>query len=361
MKTLLDPNNRDLIDAQLAVLHGTDLGDPTVALVYGNGVSEEDRLYRSQSPVEQLSVTALGDSLTEIGLKWAELDPCSPAFVQDVTTNYDLVLSNLHGPYGEDGCLQGLLDWVRVPYCGNGVAACAVGADKIHSKAFMTALGIPTPPWQVWNGSAISVRWSGLPLMIKPSLGGSSVGMQLVRHGDELRTALRRARDVDQAPVLVEEFISGTPVTVGLLELPGGIVAFPPLTTDVHGADYYDAATKLDADRRGPVTVELAEFPPHILELLTRHAYTLWDVMGCRGALRVDFIVTGQGVPYALEVNPTPGMSRDGNFAIGACTVGMSHADMVRAYVHEALSRPAYDVPLPAPQFTGPSRAGNAA
>lgn len=90
-----------------------------VALIYGP-VSAEDRLYHSKCPIEQRSVTALAEALEEIGARWRVLNPCEPDFIAELV-GYDVALSNLHGPYGEDGRLQGLLDYLRVPYCGSGV------------------------------------------------------------------------------------------------------------------------------------------------------------------------------------------------------------------------------------------------
>lgn len=352
MKPIIDARHRDRIDEQAAALRAWCPGGLSVGLAYG-GVSAEDQLYKSKSPVKQLSSTALGESLTAAGFTWQVVDPCTPTFVQGLT-QYDVVLSNLHGPYGEDGRLQGMLDYLRVPYCGNGVTACAIGADKIKSKEYMGALGIPTPPWQVWKGTPDDVfRWPGRPVMVKPTLGGSSVGMTLVKSENDLPHALAAALDVDPSPALIEEFISGTPVTVGMLELPEAVVAFPPLATYVHEAEFYDADAKLDVQGRGTVTVEPAELPGHVQDLLTRYASMLWNALDCRGAIRVDFMVTSAGATYALEINPTPGMSREANFITGAGLLGLSHTDVVRAYLHEALTRPTYDVPLPVPVFTG--------
>jgi D-alanine-D-alanine ligase len=133
--------------------------------------------------------------------------------------------------------------------------------------------------------------------------------------------------------------------------MPGGLVAFPPLATEVHAGEFYDAASKLDAYAQGIVSVHAAELPAAVVDSLTRHALTLWDGLGCRGAARIDFMVTDTGQLYALEVNTTPGMSREGNFITGARLCGLSHADVVRAVIHEALTRPSYDVPLPIPVF----------
>ncbi|MGI5143936.1 hypothetical protein [Streptomyces sp. CA-106110] len=107
--------------------------------------------------------------------------------------------------------------------------------------------------------------------------------------------------------------------------------------------------------------MEQAEFPNHAHALVTRYAYILWDALSCHGGIRVDFMVTSAGARYALEINPTLGMSREANFGTGAGLVGLSHTDVVRAYLHEALTRPAYDVPLSAPVFTGTSEPRDAA
>ncbi|MER6492881.1 D-alanine--D-alanine ligase family protein [Streptomyces griseorubiginosus] len=330
-----------------------------VALIYGP-VSAEDRLYHSKCPVEQRSVTALGTALEEIGARWKVLNPCEPDFIINLAA-YDVALSNLHGPYGEDGRLQGLLDYLRVPYCGSGVAASAVAADKILCKRVMLTLGVPTPGWHVWSGAG-PVTWNGRPVMIKPPFGGSSVGMSLVRDPADLPAALADAAGNEGAEVLVEEYVTGTPMTVGLLELPGGtVVVFPPLTTEAADADFYDANTKLDADSRGAVIVRAADLEPEVLSQVTEHARKLWDGLGLRGSARIDFILTEDDDPYVLEVNSTPGMSRDSNFAVGAAMVGLTHTDVVLAMLHEALARPPYDVPLPTPAFAGTTRAREAA
>lgn len=329
-----------------------------VALVYGP-VSAEDRLYHSECPVEQRSVTALGEALDGLGAQWSVLNPTEPGFIADLA-GYDVALSNLHGPYGEDGRLQGLLDYLRVPYCGSGVAASAVAADKILCKRVMLTLGVPTPGWRVWSGGP--VNWNGRPVMVKPPFGGSSVGMSLVREAADLPRALANAAGEEGADVLIEDYMSGTPLTVGLLELPGGpVLVFPPLTTEATEAEFYDADTKLNVESKGAVTVQGAELTPDVLSRVTRDARILWDGLGLRGLARIDFILAEDGEPYVLEVNSTPGMSRDSNFVVGAAMVGLTHTDVVLAMLHEALARQPYDVPLPAPVFSGTTATREAA
>ncbi len=327
---------------------GRTLGRISVALVYG-GVSAEDQLYIRKSPPEQLSVTALSDTLTGLGVRYEVLDPCRPSFIRDLA-RFDVALPNLHGPYGEDGRLQGLLDYLRVPYCGSGVAAAAIAADKIVCKRLMESLAVPTPPWRTWPGP--DAVWPGRPVMVKPRMGGSSVGISLVRREDDLAAAITAAEAGDPPGVLIEDHLPGLPVTIGVLELPGGIVIFPPLATQVDDGDFYDADAKLDAAGEGTVTCAQADLPAPVTAALNSHVRTLWDGLGCHGMARIDFIAADDGTVAALEVNTTPGMSYESNFITAAGLLGLGHADVVIAMLREALTRPRYDAPLPVPDFT---------
>ncbi|GAA0436646.1 D-alanine--D-alanine ligase family protein [Streptomyces luteireticuli] len=351
MTRFLDWNDRETVQQAAVTLRDWQRGRQAlgVALVYG-GVSAEDKLYLSKSPVEQLSVTALAGALTEIGADFKRLDPTEPTFIQELA-GFDVALSNLHGPWGEDGRLQGLLDYLRVPYCGSGVGASAVAADKVMCKRVMEALGVPTPDWWAWAGGA--VEHVGQPVMVKPAFGGSSVGMSLIRDEADLLVALAHAQADSHSQVLVEEYVPGLPVTVGLLELPGAVLVFPPLSTEVRGAaEFYDADTKLDAESQSAVNVRAADLTPEAQAGVISHAKTLWDGLGIRGSARVDYIVNDDGHVYALEVNTNPGMSKDSNFAVGAALCGFSHTDVVLAMLHQALDHPLYDAPLPAPVFS---------
>jgi D-alanine-D-alanine ligase len=185
-------------------------------------------------------------------------------------------------------------------------------------------------------------------------MGGSSVGMSLVRDQHGLPAALALAETGDPPGVLVEDHVPGLPVTVGLLELPGGVLVFPPLATRVDAAEFYDAAAKLGAGDGSTVWYGHAALPEPALTAVTAHALALWDGLGCRGMARADFIVTEPGEVFALELNTIPGMSWDSNFLTAAGLCGLGPADVVTAILHEALTRPRYDAPLPVPAFPGP-------
>lgn len=136
------------VTTQIQVLRARHhvLAGMRAAVIYG-GLSAEDRLYRSRSPVEQMSITAVTRALAELGMEAAVLDPCERSFLRSLL-DFDVVVPALHGPYGEDGRLQGLLDYLRRPYCGSGVAASAVAADKALCKLAMAGLSVPTPRWR---------------------------------------------------------------------------------------------------------------------------------------------------------------------------------------------------------------------
>lgn len=176
--------------------------------------------------------------------------------------------------------------------------------------------------------------------------------MSLVRREKDLAAALTAAESSDPPGVLIEDHMPGLPVTAGVLELPGGILIFPPLATQVHDGDFYDAEAKLDAAGGGTVTCTLAALPTPVTAALNDHVRTLWDGLGCHGMARVDFIAADDGMVAALEVNTIPGMSYESNFITAAGLLGLRHADVVIAMLREALTRPRYDAPLPVPDFT---------
>jgi D-alanine-D-alanine ligase len=334
------------VSEQLALLRQASpgIGELRVALVYG-GMSAEDRLYIARCPADQMTITALTRTLAGLGARsLGVLDPCSRSFTRDLL-EYDVIIPSVHGPYGEDGRLQGLLDYVGRPYSCSGVAACAVTADKALCKLAMAGLGVVTPRWHLPGADGSALAASG-PVMVKPRAGGSSVGMTLVSAAKDLDVALQDATAQDPVGALIEEYIPGLPVTVGLLELPGAVLVLPPLAVQTSGTSFYDAETKLDAAGGHPAAYGAARLPAPVLNRLQADALTLWSGLGCRGAARVDFITAGSDT-FALEVNATPGLSDDSNFVTAARLAAVTTSDIVRALISQALRTRAPDCPLP--------------
>jgi D-alanine-D-alanine ligase len=259
----------------------------------------------------------------------------------------DVVFPVLHGPYGEDGTIQGLLELAGVPYVGSGVLASAAAMDKEVAKKLLRASGITVAPAVAvraprWAGDAAGVteqvRALGLPVFVKPARGGSSIGITKVNDLADLPDAVEDALRCD-AKVLVEAAVAGREVECGILEdEQGRPQASVPAEIRLVGdhefydfeAKYLDSATALDvpADLPGDVTARLQE--------LARQAY---DALDCEGLARVDFFVGDQGELTVNEVNTMPGFTPTSMFPRMWAASGVDYPALVDRLVQAALRR----------------------
>ena len=238
-------------------------------------------------------------------------DPKSdlPRLIQEAS-KIDVALIILHGPYGEDGTVQGLLELLDIPYQGSGVIGSSLAMNKAAAKQMYEKAGIPVPPYVVYHrndtvdGDDCAGKF-GLPLVVKPVVGGSSVGMSIVKAVADLPEALEKAYEWDSA-VMIEAYIDG-------IELTGGVMgnseleAFPIIEIipdKTH--DFFDYEAKYTAG----VTEEIC--PARIDEELTLQAQALakqsHQALFCRGYSRTDLILKGRDL-YVLETNTIPGMT----------------------------------------------------
>jgi D-alanine-D-alanine ligase len=227
----------------------------------------------------------------------------------------DVVFNALHGGSGESGPLQGLLSLVGVPYTGSGVLASALAMDKDRSKRLAQAAGAEVAPWVVWSraqaAQALAAAQAsgqveppvvpGLPLVVKPTLDGSSVGVSLVREPAGFALALQGAL-AGHGDVLIEALIDGPEVSVAVLDGHAlGVCEIQPQ------AAFYDYAAKYQrADTRYLIPTSLG---PDVEASLRAHAEAIYALVGCRGVARVDFIVEARQRPVFLELNTMPGMT----------------------------------------------------
>lgn len=210
----------------------------------------------------------------------------------------------LHGRYGEDGCVQGLLELLQIPYTGSGVLASALAMHKLYSKQAFAASNILTAPFHCFRrGETIRLEdlKFGLPVVVKPVQEGSSVGISIVKKASELDAALELAFRHDEE-ILVEQFVKGQEVQVGILdEQPIGAIEIVPKN------EFYDFEAKY--------TDGMAEhiFPARLENSLYEKAQQVGvaahRALGCSGYSRVDLLVTDAGDCYVLEVNTLPGMT----------------------------------------------------
>ena len=218
----------------------------------------------------------------------------------------DVAFNALHGRYGEDGCIQGLLESLEIPYTGSGVLASAVGMDKVVSKVLFRALGLAVAEYRVFSHqAAASVRAAdlpfGLPCVVKPAGEGSSVGVHIVRDPAGLAAACVDAASY-KGDVIVERYVRGKEVQVAVLDDRAlGVIEIVPAN------EFYDYAAKYTAG-----TTQYfypARIPDAHRKALAEAGEIAHRGLGCSGVTRSDFILTADGTPFILEVNTLPGMS----------------------------------------------------
>src|SRR5262245_46639941 len=245
-----------------------------------------------------------------------------------------VVFLGLHGHFGEDGQVQALLDSVGMPYTGSRVAASALAMDKDLTKLLARSVGVPVAPWVRWRApqepdwqheTAWLQREIGLPCVVKPNAGGSSVGLNLAETRDQLASALHAGGGEE---LIVERFVSGEELTVGVLETAEGPKALPPILIRAARSRMFDYEAKYQpgmAEEICPAPISLA-----IEECVSGHAVALHRLLNCRGVSRSDFIVS-DGTPYFLELNTLPGLTSNSLVPKAARAAGMSFAALLDA------------------------------
>ncbi|MEV4637767.1 D-alanine--D-alanine ligase family protein [Actinoplanes sp. NPDC049548] len=264
----------------------------------------------------------------------------------------DVVMPILHGPYGEDGTVQSVLELAGIPYVGSGVLASATSMDKEFTKKILAAEGISVADGVVLRGakdevSAAEQERLGLPAFVKPARGGSSIGVSRVGDWAELPAAVEAARLCD-TKVLVEAGVPGREIDVGVLELPDGrLVASPPLEIRVaghHGFFDYDAKY-----REGLTEFVIpADLDPDTTEWLGAEAIRVFRTLGCAGLLRVDFFVDPVRGLTVNEVNTMPGLTAMSQFPRMWKAAGTPYPELLGLLVATALAgarRPAPALP----------------
>lgn len=315
-----------------------DLTGLAVGIVYGP-MSEEDRVYIHGAPRDEWSLTALTDALRSRGALPVHLDPTDDDFLARVT-DADVLLMNCHGPYGEDGRLQGTLDYLGVPYTCSGVLPSAVGMDKVVSKAVFTTLGVLTPrSLPLTDHEPASPDDLGFPVMLKAVDGGSSVGITLIHRQEELDRERVALEGRGFRRLFLEEYVPGRSVTISVLGTPDGPCALPALECAID-APFYDESAKLGSGEAPQVDYRWpSDLPEQALTAMADGACTVFEFLQCRGAIRVDFLVDDSGQPWALEVNTVPGLQRKSNLPEAARLAGIGYEDLVAYLVLEAVDR----------------------
>ncbi len=269
-----------------------------VAVLYGGPSTEREVSLRTGK--------ACGDALASRGYDVAlvDVDHDLPARLRE--GRVDVAFNALHGRWGEDGCVQGLLEVMRIPYTGSGVLASAMGMDKVVAKTMFAKLGLSLidyrtfPPERAESIAPADLPF-GIPCVVKPSGEGSSVGVHLVKDPAKLAAACKDAASF-KGDVIVERYVKGVEVNVAVLDGKAlGAIEIVPAN------EFYDYAAKYTAGTTKYFYP--ARIPDAHRDRVMAAAEVAHRGLGCAGVTRVDFIVAPDGTPFILEINTLPGMT----------------------------------------------------
>lgn len=331
---------------------GSILGalDPSEFEAIPVGITREGSWVLTSGDPSQLAIT--GRSLPEItaasgkavALANRELMVLEPAEGAKALAGVDVVFPALHGAYGEDGTIQGLLEMAGIPYVGANVFASAAAMDKEFTKKLAAAEDIPTGPYAVLRagqelGDADKERL-GLPVFVKPSRAGSSYGITRVSDWSELDTAVAAARKIDPK-VLVEAAIIGREVECGVLESEAGGAPEASLLAEVRlvagGHEFYDFEAKyLGEDCEYDIPPKLPDDVTARVQELAKRTFTALD---CAGLARVDFFLTPDLEVYLNEINTMPGFTPTSMFPRMWAASGLDYSKLVSRLVRTAMRR----------------------
>jgi D-alanine-D-alanine ligase len=308
-----------------------------VAVLRGGRSAEREVSLRSGAQVAT-ALRGLGDEVEQVDLDrevWERLRD----------GRFDCVFVALHGRLGEDGTVQGMLELLGLPYTGSGVLASALCIDKTRSNRLLSAEGFRVPDFEEASGDdaeALAARY-GLPVVVKPVREGSTIGVTIARDVDALASGLVLARRYD-ARVMVQRFVSGTEITVGVLATPD-VQVLPTLEITYENATYdYDA--KYTEGRSHHVIP--ARIPEPAQVAATREAARAFAALGCEGMARVDFIVDQDCTPWLLEVNTVPGLTELSLLPDAARAAGVGFPELCRRLVEHGIARHSCHVGPPA-------------
>jgi D-alanine-D-alanine ligase len=269
---------------------------------------------------------AILKALIEKGYNASAIDVGQDIAETLVKEKIEIAFIALHGRFGEDGTIQGMLELTRIPYTGSGVLASALALHKIMAKKFFLCENIPTPTYEVFLREEIeknSPRTTSLPLpvVVKPAREGSTIGVSIVRSEEELVPALKGAGRYDEE-ILVEEFMKGKEITVGILEdIPLPVIEIVPKSGFY---DYHAKYTKGETQYIIPARIRREKYL-YAQEISLK----AFQVLGCSGCARVDLMTDEDENPFVIDVNTMPGMTETSLLPKAAGYAGISFEELV--------------------------------
>lgn len=295
-----------------------------VAVLMGGWSSERD--------VSLMSGKGILEALTSQGVNAHAFDPAEHSLFELKAQGFDRCFNILHGSYGEDGAVQGVLEVLRIPYTGPGIMASAIAMDKIMTKRIWEQKGIPTPKYEIIHTRDLRagrldevVKNLGLPLIVKPAQDGSSMGVVKVVNASQMQAAVAEAGRFNET-VLCEEFISGRELTCAVLGASGEAKALPIIEIKAPSGEY-NYENKYFSDETQYECPALLS--PEQTTQIQQYVLQAYNALGARGWSRIDVMLDGTtNKPYLLEINTCPGMTGHSLVPMAARAVGISYAQL---------------------------------
>jgi D-alanine-D-alanine ligase len=288
------------------------------------------------------------EALARLGHEIVAIDVDSQLVARLGEAEPDVALIALHGPDGEDGTMQALLEAVGVPYTGSGPAACMCATDKVLAKHLMRSAGIPTPDFHSLRETTIKELGAadalprveaalGFPLVVKPASQGSALGVKFARNADELPGALVGAFSYDRK-VLIERYVKGRDLAVSVLDGPSGPLPLPVVEAVPREEDFYDYESRYEI---GMTTfVCPAELSDDTTARAQELALDVYRLLGCRGVARVDLMLDqASSELWVLETNVIPGMTETSLLPQAADAAGISFDELIARLLDSAFTR----------------------
>jgi D-alanine-D-alanine ligase len=288
------------------------------------------------------------EALTRLGHEVIAIDVDAQLVSRLLEAEPDAALIALHGPDGEDGTMQALLEAIDLPYTGSGPAACMCCTDKVLAKHLMRNAGIPTPEFHSLRETSIKELGAadalagveqglGFPLVVKPASQGSALGVKFARDAEELPSALVGAFSYDRK-VLIERYVKGRDLAVSVLDGPNGPVPLPVVEAVPREEDFYDYESRYEI---GMTTfVCPAELSDDTTARAQELALDVYRLLGCRGVARVDLMLEEAGEElWVLETNVIPGMTETSLLPQAADAAGISFDELMARLLDSAFGR----------------------
>jgi D-alanine-D-alanine ligase len=311
-----------------------------VAVLKGGPSLERQVSLRSASRVE--------DALEELGHDVVSIDVDSDLVEQLRMAEADVAFVALHGRGGEDGTVQEILEIVGLPYTGSGVPACIRSMDKVLTKHLLIERGLPTPDFFAFNATAFREFGAaealpaieeqlGFPIVVKPAAQGSALGIKFARSSDDVPEALIAAFSYDDK-VLLERYVDGRELAVGLLEEAGEVRALPVVEARPKEEYFFDFEARYEIGTTDYVCP--ADLPDDVTRAAQELAIATYRLLGCYGFARVDMILSKDGELQVLEGQAIPGLTETSLLPQAAEAAGLSFEQLVERLVDQALARP---------------------